>query len=227
MIEDRKEKIVKLLKTVDERKHIYRVYCDWIETMAIFISNTTKSCDKAVWTYRQSQYERILREYKEAGIEKFFAAMTYLKEELEYTMGDVLGDIYTDLGAYDRSFAQIFTPPHITDYFAELGLSSLNNEEVIFEPCCGSGSLSLGAIRFLKDKDYDYKNKVLFKAQDIDINCVHMTYVQLAFLDVKGFVWREDIMKENQIKDEDCYITPQLASALRRNEGNAGEIEWR
>lgn len=66
---------------------------------------------------------------------------------------DVLGKFYTHFIRYAGSDAKtglVLTPPHITDLFCDLAL--LNEDDVIFDPCCGTGGFLVSAMKYMLEK---------------------------------------------------------------------------
>lgn len=97
---------------------------------------------------------------------------------------DILGAIYHELNLNNEWNGQFFTPDDVCrmigsiinpvdeDVAEKEGFVSIN------EPACGSGAMIIGAIWAMKQSNFDYKSKSLFVAQDVDIRCVWMTYIQ-------------------------------------------------
>ena len=58
----------------------------------------------------------------------------------------------------------------------------------INEPTCGSGTMVIGAAWAMQRKGIDYRHKSFFVAQDIDIRCVWMAYIQLSLYGIPAVV---------------------------------------
>ena len=56
------------------------------------------------------------------------------------------------------------------------------------EPTCGSGTMVIACIWEMKKRGFDYRNKSFFVAQDIDIRCVWMAYIQLTLYQIPAVV---------------------------------------
>ena len=87
----------------------------------------------------------------------------------------------------------IFTPDDICRLMAEMvipfdQLSDQREPIVINEPACGSGTMVIGALWALKQKNLDYRKKCFFVARDIDIRCVWMAYIQLSLYGIPAVV---------------------------------------
>ena len=57
------------------------------------------------------------------------------------------------------------------------------------DPCCGGGGMMIAALDVLKnDYGINYTQKCFIECSDIDIRCVHMTYLQLSLAGVPAIV---------------------------------------
>lgn len=66
---------------------------------------------------------------------------------------DVLGQFYTQFIRYagsDSKTGLVLTPPHITDLFCDL--AGLTKDDIIFDPCCGTGGFLVSAMKQMIDK---------------------------------------------------------------------------
>ncbi len=98
---------------------------------------------------------------------------------------DILGGIYHELNLNNEWNGQYFTPDHICRFMAQITLpseelSAKDGPITINEPTCGSGTMVIGAIWAMQHHGFDYRHNTFFVAQDIDIRCVWMAYIQLS-----------------------------------------------
>jgi len=74
---------------------------------------------------------------------------------------DVLGQLYIEFLRYansDKGLGIVLTPPHITDFFAEL--AEVNKNSVAYDNCTGTGGFLISAMKkMIEDADGD-KNKI-------------------------------------------------------------------
>lgn len=66
---------------------------------------------------------------------------------------DILGKFYTQFIRYaggDAKTGLVLTPGHITDLFCEL--VDLNKDDVVFDPCCGTGGFLVSAMKYMLKK---------------------------------------------------------------------------
>ena len=106
---------------------------------------------------------------------------------------DILGDIYHELRLNNEWNGQFFTPDDICRMMAQIvnpvdELSEAGKPVLINEPACGSGTMIIGAVWAMKQKDFDFQRKSFFVAQDIDIRCVWMAYIQLSLYGIPAVV---------------------------------------
>ena len=102
---------------------------------------------------------------------------------------DILGGIYHELNLNNEWDGQYFTPDDICRLMAQITLpsdelSAKDGPITINESACGSGTMIIGAIWAMQRKEFDYRHNTFFVAQDIDIRCVWMTYIQLSLYGV-------------------------------------------
>lgn len=98
---------------------------------------------------------------------------------------DILGGIYHELNLNNEWNGQYFTPDDVCRLMAQITLpsdelSANDGPIIINEPTCGSGTMVIGAIWAMQRKEFDYRHNTFFVAQDIDIRCVWMAYIQLS-----------------------------------------------
>ena len=109
---------------------------------------------------------------------------------------DYLGDLFMRLNQGNKQNGQFFTPYHISDFMAKCSLQPDVVKEktqddgilTICDPCSGGGGLMLAALSELKRLGINYGRNCFVVCSDIDIRCVHMTYLQLALSGVPAIV---------------------------------------
>lgn len=188
-IKDEYKNFCKLLDFGNGKYDIRDVFRDFVAIFAIAIKNMV--------LYEQADedmYMSIIKKYEKSEI-KYFEKMIYELLKIYYNkeeIQDVLGEIYTQIGAISRNSQQFFTPYHIAKAMGRMILDKgeMSKKEYIkvCDPTCGSGVLLLGYISELKNSEIDYKNKVLVVARDIDFICVCMTYIQLSIYEIPAMV---------------------------------------
>ena len=123
---------------------------------------------------------------------RMFALLTLVTREYAEDPCDILGDIYHELRLNNEWNGQFFTPDHICRLMAQLANVDVPEDKespiTINEPTCGSGTMVIGAVWAMQRKGIDYRRKSFFVAQDIDIRCVWMAYIQLSLYGIPAVV---------------------------------------
>jgi len=144
-----------------------------------------------------------------------FAHLVMALEEKAQTSGpeDILGAIYHELELHNRYHGQFFTPQHVSDMMAMLTCGQDDYQGVIAEqgyismcePTCGSGVMVTSMCKAMKKVDLNYCTQLVVTAVDIDLKCIHMTYLQLALYGVPAVVIHGDSIA---IKEWSRWYTP-------------------
>ena len=145
---------------------------------------------------RDQQYEDAQKGLKPDELSEF-ARMTALMwlsvlEHQEEPI-DILGDIYHSLRLNNEWNGQFFTPDDVARMMAMIVNPVLEQGDsqdylTLNEPTCGSGTMVIASIWAMKKHAFDYRNKAFFVAQDIDIRCVWMAYIQLSLYGIPAVV---------------------------------------
>ena len=76
-------------------------------------------------------------------------------------------------------------------------ITKAENDEIltVCDPCCGAGGLMLAALDVLKnDYNINYARNCFIECSDIDIRCVHMTYLQLSLAGVPAIIKHQNAL---------------------------------
>lgn len=208
-IKDEYKKFCELLDFGHGKYDTRDVFKDFVVMLAISIKNSVsyKQEDEDIYLGIIKKYEKNEREYFIEMACELIKIYFYTKE-----IKDVLGEIYTQIGATSKANQQFFTPYHIARAMGRMILDKgkITKKEYIkvYDPTCGSGVLLLGYINELKDSNIDYENKVLAVARDIDFVCTCMTYIQLSVYKIPAIV-----ILGNSVLNEvnKIFCTPEFA----------------
>lgn len=181
---------------------------------------------------RNQQYEEAQKGLKPDEISEFarMAALMWMSV-LEYQEEpiDILGDIYHSLRLNNEWNGQFFTPENVARMMAMMVnpvLKPGDSQEylTINEPTCGSGTMVIANIWAMKKNAFDYRKKAFFVAQDIDIRCVWMAYIQLTLYQIPAVV-----IHSNTLTMEEWsfwytpYATPYLLDHMKQ-QGDETEV---
>ena len=152
-------------------------------------------------------YKQIMNVYQPKERElivQVFSKIFALLSSVTYDNGrfdDYLGDLFMRCNQGDKKAGQFFTPYHISHFMAKSSLANIDvksepNEFLsISDPCSGGGGLLMAALDVLKnDYNINYTHHCYMEASDIDIRCVHMTYLQLALAGVPAIVCHQNTL---------------------------------
>ena len=112
-----------------------------------------------------------------------FGALVSQMEETQSEMKDVLGDLFQGGITYGEN-GQFLTPEPICRMMAKMTTEGFDPKKGrrprVADPCCGSGRMLLAVAE-------EHRNWE-FHGQDVDLRCVRMTALNLAFRNLYGYV---------------------------------------
>lgn len=184
----RQTDIQKTLMNMAGRYSAYEIFIDWIQCIALSISNSLEYFHGKIWQERESIYQSVIQKYDHNEQLNLSQMNAWLVEELENNPRDVLGEIFMKSGMGSDAGGQFFTPFNLSLMMAEVSVNPPEDGEVITlnEPSCGSGGGIIAAALALKNKGVNYQRCMKVVAQDLDWRCVYMCYVQMSFLGING-----------------------------------------
>jgi type I restriction-modification system DNA methylase subunit len=115
---------------------------------------------------------------------------------------DFLGQVSGSLGLNDKSFkGQCFTPQPLCEVMAQFTLGEIYPDDkhryLISEPAVGGGAISMAVVKYLKNFGFSPQDYYIV-AQDIDLKCVQMAYIQLNLVGAPVLVsWGNTLTMEN------------------------------
>ena len=192
-----KKEIIDMIIAMSGRYSPYNVFSDWVETCALSISNTCTVIHDKVWQYRERLYVDTARKYTEVELEQFAKMFVMLGNALTEELTDVLGQIYMEAGLGSKYTGQFFTPFHLSELCARLGLDTEGDGIIeLNEPSCGGGGMIIAACKVLQDKGINFQRRLRVVAQDLDWKGVYMTYLQLSLIGCNAIVVQGDTLCE-------------------------------
>jgi hypothetical protein len=194
---DHKTEIIRLIKEAAYSHDTYKVFNDFLEMSAISISNQVDFTHREE---REKRYLDLINSYEKKQQQLFPEMFAHLVEALEehaQTTGpeDVLGRVFHGLDLHNKYKGQFFTPQHISDMMALCVCGDEHQKAIedkgfisMCEPTCGSGVMVTSMCKAMKTEKLNYCSQLVVTAVDVDLKCVHMTYLQLALYGVPAVV---------------------------------------
>lgn len=177
------ERLVEEIENLGRTHGMNTVFTNFLELTALSLAIQMDPVNREE---RQERYEELEKSIDREALSSYGRMTLYLIlaiREYRSDPKDILGEVYTGLKLSNEWNGQFFTPDSISRFMAELlqipGDIPEGEEYItINEPTCGSGTMIYGAVWAMQKNGFDYQRKSLFVAQDIDIRCVWMTYIQ-------------------------------------------------
>lgn len=151
---------------------------------ACAISNTV---DKSHYDEREKRYLELINKYEKSKQHLFpelFADMVMALDGNPEQ--DFLGEMFMDLRLDYDELKQVFTPYHVCQLMAEIGIGDIVSQVeeegyvTISDPCCGAGANLIAAINTARHKlekvGLNYQNHILIVGQDIEEVVALMCY---------------------------------------------------
>ncbi len=192
----RQTELQRAILSMAGRYTAYEIFMDWIECVALSISNTVNMIHGKIWQDREDKFKSILNKYTPEERQKFPEMMAWLIEELEDDPRDVLGEVFMRSGMGSDAGGQFFTPFNISKMMAAVQVKApAEGEKVtISEPSCGSGGSIIAAALELKSQGVNYQKCMRVVCQDLDWRCVFMAYVQLSYMGIDAICVQGDTL---------------------------------
>lgn len=222
MIGEAKKKIIKTIQSMSGSYAPYNIFSDWVEMSALSIQNTCCFNHDKIWQNRETTYLDIAKKYSREELSQMSEMLAWLTEELEEEYSDVLGSVYMEGGMGSKYTGQFFTPFHLSEVCARLGIDITNLPEEghisLNEPSCGGGGMIIAACKVLHEAGFDFQRRLDVVAQDLDWKGVYMTYLQLSLIGCRAIVVQGDTLIEPYTAatypPERILRTPAMMGAL-------------
>ena len=193
------EDIIKRITASVYRFDKNQLISDVFECGAITISNMV---DLIAKEEREKRYLQVIKKYQKEEqtlIAEIFSMIFALLSSVVYDNGrfyDNLGELFMRCNQGSSSAGQYFTPFQVSAMMERMIigdeiLEKAQNDGILTlnDSCCGGGGMMMAALDVLKNKYHiNYTRNCFILCSDIDLRCVHMTYLQLALAGVPAIV---------------------------------------
>ena len=197
---DSVKELIQMFENMSGRYSGYEIFSDWVKASALSVCNTCHIIHDSVWKEREQAYLDICRKYKQAELEMFARMLALLIDGLTEDMTDVLGEVYMRAGLGSKIAGQFFTPFHLSELCARVGVDirKIDPESTepitLSEPSCGGGGMIIATAKVLRDNGINFQRRLRVVAQDLDWKGVYMTYLQLSLLGIQAKVVQGDTL---------------------------------
>ena len=189
------KELVRILTSIAHTRSIHDVFRDFLEVSALAITNAV---DLAQFEPREKRYFEVIKPYNRTELTQFAEAFANLTLAVWQAQQCVLGGVMTQLELGNQWIGQVFSPWEVCHLMARLNFANSKSEVeaeiaekgfiTVNDPCCGAGTMLLATARALMDLGIDYRKCLHATGVDIDSRCVHMTYLQLAMMELPAHV---------------------------------------
>lgn len=183
--------ITKKILKIGNSQGVDRAFTTFIELLATLLASDGDSVNSEE---RKRRYQEI-NDSLSADIRKEYSELIDLvKQTFEENADDpvdILGVVFHELNLHNAWHGQFFTPNDVARLMAMLVNPKSREDDGVasmHEPACGSGTMVIAAAWAMKNNGDDYSKKLLVVAQDIDVRCVWMTYIQLSLYKIPAVI---------------------------------------
>jgi type I restriction-modification system DNA methylase subunit len=207
--------IIKLISKATYKVGIHELLSDVFECSAIAISN---KFDFRNYDSREEKYKAIMNKYdletRKLICEIFAKIYMLLSNQISVGFNDYLGELYMRSETSSSKAGQFFTPYCVSKMCAETSIDQKTIDECIekdkiltmHEPTVGAGGMVLALADVLYNKyHFNIARNLFIECGDIDIRCVHMTYLQLALAGIPAVIYHRDGLT---LETWDRWVTP-------------------
>ncbi len=181
------------IKTIGELSHTKRtweVFRDFCEMSAITLSNAVDWSPRR--DDREKRYLQVAGTYKPDELKRFPFLLACVVEALELKYDDVLGSLFMELELGNHWKGQFFTPYCIAAMMGKMVFDPEHMSEHEFitvqEPAAGACGMIIGFAEAMHAAQINPQERLHVTAVDVDIMCVHMSYIQLTLYNLPALV---------------------------------------
>ncbi|HHS93214.1 MAG TPA: SAM-dependent DNA methyltransferase [Campylobacterales bacterium] len=191
--ETAKSAFIRLIESKCYAFQAWELFTDFCKLSAISLYQPFRKSEEL-----EEEYLKTIKKYPKEVSEIFPQLFAYVVMALEDEMGDFLGECFMDLKLGSKYKGQFFTPYNISVFMASIVGEATGDKEGISEPCVGSGGMIIARADVLAKKHgLAYQDIMEVHAVDIDLLCVHMSFIQFSLLGLSA-----EIVHGNSLSNE-------------------------
>lgn len=203
------------------RHNVQTLFRDFVAATTIALRNAHEPFGEE-WDKREAEYLEIVGRYEREVILQFKDCLTALIT-LAYDYADLLGSLYMSLNIGSKAMGQFFTPYHMSQLMAMLVHDRPSIERAIAEngyigvnePTCGAGGMVIASAEAIRGLGFDPTQHMRVTAQDIDIVCCQMTYLNCTFFGIPATIIHGDVIR---LEERSVMKTPALLALERQSQ---------
>lgn len=190
--------ILNSIQSLGERYGTHEAFSDVVICCAFALANRVDFQET-----REKEYIRIINKYSSKEQELFPKILVSLVNEYSKSEEpiDILGNIYEELNLIKKGHAQFFTPLEVCKVMAKITINKDENQKAldrqgyisVSDPACGSGRNIYATYNELLENNVE-SNKILLIADDIDLTCCCITYIQLSLMRANAIVHHQNTL---------------------------------
>ena len=188
------KKLVDEIRSLGSTHGVNAVFTTFLE---LFATGLAMELDPVRAEERKKRYEELEASMDKEALASYGRMTMFMALAAFENMDapkDILGSVYSELHLNNEWCGQFFTPDTVCRAMAMMtgiggdscaGGDGLTN---VGEPTCGSGAMLIAAWWAVRQKGGQDMGCMIFTAQDIDIRCVWMTYIQCCLYRIPAVV---------------------------------------
>jgi hypothetical protein len=226
---NRQNDFVEMFKDFAQFRNPHTIFGHFIEIAAIELWQPfCRFVNPQQFETNKQTYQNILSQYKDDEKDTLVRLLAFMVEGMEYNQehggGDWLGEVFHKLELHNKNTSQFFTPFHLSLLLGKINFdTNLENEikergfMTLNDPCCGAGSLILGFTQVMEEAGYNYQQKLLVVANDLDSVAANMAYIQLSLNGIAAIVSQQNTLTQEiyWTKITPMYFTNEWQSKIK------------
>jgi hypothetical protein len=158
------------------------------------------------WDEREAHYHQIIRGYDKDTLHAMSDCIGALILLAKQGYTDLLGELYMNLDIGSKTMGQFFTPFHVSELMAMIMFDRMSVTKTISsqgyidvnEPTCGAGGMLVAAASTIHRMGFDPRLYMRATAQDIDVACCQMTYLNCVLFGIPATIIHGDVIALEQ-----------------------------
>lgn len=217
------QRVCPMIQNASASESPAKIFQDMVESIVLALRNQWEP--DVHMPDREKRWQEIRAYHGQEIIDVYANVLGELVLEARKREGDLLGEIYMNLGYKGRSLGssalgQFFTPWHVSSLMASMTADpkfiaeaiAKQGQYFVLEPACGSGGMVVATAMAFKNAGFDLSTQYYAEATDCDRVCVHMAYIACTIYGIPAKIIHGDTIRQ-EVWEE--IPTPALIAARR------------